>query len=164
MKGDWGGLAAIVLAPAVYFLATNLRRGWVQARANHSPINVAVILSWLSVLPRRDLETETEPETDTETTGPRWRGKKLGRRHVQVDERTTKIEYVDLDKEPIPPAEPTPKRESEFHKCIRDSPENEAAYSTIVRQGKRRFGVSRATVTRAIRQVRERQASEAGAE
>lgn len=146
---DWGGLIALALAWVSYLVGANVVREWRRARANHSPITVALVLSWISLQASRD----PDPDTDTE---PAPTGKR-GKRYVQVSDTETRIEYFDLDKDSLPLAMPSQGRaESQLHRWIRRSFEEGAKYSDVVRDGKRMFGKSEATIKRAINQVRKR--------
>ncbi len=167
-KNGWGQLLALIAAVAVFNLYRNIRWGLAQARANHSPVDVRLVLSWLSVLPRRDLETETDTETETAPAaekGPKFLGKKLGRRTVQVDENRFEVEHFEIDKDSLPLAvRATGRAESQLHQWIRRNLEENVPFSDSVRDGKSMFGKSRATIARAIKQVRERVAEEASQE
>lgn len=140
----WAQLLALPLAWAAYRVGHNIWSGWRQARANRSPIDVTLVLSWITLHVRRD----TDPDTDTEPATGSGRGK----RYVQETDTYTRIERVDLGKDPLPTATPTPRvGNSNLQLFIQRSYEQGARYSDIVRDGSRMFGKSEATIKRAIR-------------
>ncbi len=158
-KYGWGQLIALPLAWLVYRIGHNIWMGYRRARRTHSPIDAALVLSWISLQVIGDTDPDPDTESAPEKRGPRWLGRRLGRRHVDVDANTTKVEYFDLEEDELPPATPQPNRgNSQLQIWIRRSFEEGARYSDVVRDGKRLFGKSEATIKRAIRDYKKAQA------
>lgn len=145
-------LVAALAAWLAFATWARLRHRWRRYRRDnpHSPIGAATVWDWIKqqVSPDPDPDTDTEPDTTVPTATKR------GYRLRQVSATTTVVDHIEPGDE-LPPATPTSSRtETQLHIWIRRSFEIGARYSDVVRDGRRLFGTSEASMKRAIRQVR----------
>jgi len=141
-------LVAGIMAWVVFMVVARAGHRWRQVRKRepHSPVDARFVWSWIKLLVRGD----PEPDPDT---GPEPAAKR-GYRLRPVDENTTAVDWVKHD-DGLPLAEPTAEKgASQLHVWVRRSFEEGARYRDVVRDGQRLFGVSPATVKRAIARVR----------
>lgn len=160
-----GAAVALVIA-VVIFVTVRRAAEWTKYRPigggtpsrSPSPRWGVRVWAWLRAHTRRDPDPDPEPDPPILTQEHEWGAidytESQGRRQVVREKRPTAARLV------VPPAKPTPARKpgppppTALDNWVSESLRKGARYADVLREGRRLFGVSEATVKRSIRRAR----------